>query len=209
MPEGNRGESGNRVVPPSGLEPEPLGLQPSAQTVYASGGLRAPRAGAARARGGYPPCSSCPRRARRRSSSSFFGCHRAMHGRTSGLRAAAFAADAPRASARPPVAWAHLSRFEIWIKDLESKCQIVLRSDERPETSKGRPVFPRRPFRTRRVLARYSCGGPPQVPVSARSGTKPEADRSRHAGFSVAAWAISAGLCAASFDTGSSERRNE
>ena len=31
------------LVPPSGIEPEPLGLQPSAQTNYASGGLRAPR----------------------------------------------------------------------------------------------------------------------------------------------------------------------
>ena len=73
--------SGNVVVPPSGIEPEPLGLQPSAQTNYA--------------RVGYER-RPCLEHGRRRSSSSFFDCQRAGRaGRTSGTGALASYASAP------------------------------------------------------------------------------------------------------------------
>lgn len=61
-------------------------------------------------------------------------------GRTSGLGARALAAGAPRVTARSPLTRAHVSRFEIWIADIESKIQIVGASDDGPETSKGRLV---------------------------------------------------------------------
>ena len=67
-----------RDVPPPGVEPEPLGLQPSAQTSYARVG-------------GAP--------ARRSSSSSRFGCHRA---RSRGAQ------RAPRAWMHPRSSRAHL-----------------------------------------------------------------------------------------------------
>lgn len=45
--------------------------------------------------------------------------------RTSGLHASAFAAGAPRASMQPPLTRAHLSRFEISIRDHESQNQSL------------------------------------------------------------------------------------
>lgn len=76
----------SNVVPPSGIEPEPLGLQPSAQTNYARVGYER------RARLGH---------ARRRSSSSFFDCQRAG------------CAGAPRALGGPCSRTAHLGRRRI------------------------------------------------------------------------------------------------
>jgi len=46
-------------------------------------------------------------------------------GRTSGREERAFSARAPRALARSPLTRAHLSRFVIWIRDIESQNQIV------------------------------------------------------------------------------------
>jgi hypothetical protein len=85
------------VVPPSGIEPEPLGLQPSAQTNYARVGCRAARPLLTNVR----RCGGClPRHP---SSSSLFDCHRTppCAARTSGLDASAKFAGAPWTSLHP------------------------------------------------------------------------------------------------------------
>ena len=79
-------------------------------------GLRAPHVVTSR------DCLAIHPSVRRRSSSSFFGCQRSRcAGRTSGLAANAFAARAPRASVHTPLTRAHLSRFVIWIRYIESQ----------------------------------------------------------------------------------------
>ena len=123
-----------RTVPPSGIEPEPLGLQPSAQTNYA-------RVGCVR-------CAPC---ARWRAATCLGACHGTLI--VIALRLSEIVArraqGAPRALARSPSKRAHLSRSrsELLIRDLESQnldCGVT--PDTRPETSKGRLVSPRRPF---------------------------------------------------------------
>jgi hypothetical protein len=123
--------AGIAIVPPSGIEPDPLGLQPSAQTNYA--------------RVGYE------RRARfeARAAQIIIIVLRLSE---SGMRRA----GAPRAFMRSRLQRAHLGRrcscrgggrtyrdsrsgLEISIR----KIRLCVRPGEgRPETSKGRPVFP-------------------------------------------------------------------
>jgi hypothetical protein len=81
--------------------------------------------------------------------------------RTSGLHAFAFAARAPRASMRSPLTRAHPSRFEIWIRDLESQNQLwfAFRNMSGPK---------------RRKAARFPWGGP-----SARLGADVHVNRVR------------------------------
>jgi hypothetical protein len=73
-------------------------------------------------------------------------------GRTSGREAFALSAGAPRALRRSPVTRAQLSRFEIWIRDRESKIQIVVFADAGPENVEGRLGGSLGGLRTRRVL---------------------------------------------------------
>jgi hypothetical protein len=102
----NCARSASMWVPPSGIEPEPLGLQPSAQTNYA--------------RVGYERRAFAVRAAQ--IIIIFFDCQRAARAaRTSSRKELAFAARAPRASVHPPLTRAHLSRFEISIRDQESQ----------------------------------------------------------------------------------------
>lgn len=107
------------IVPPSGIEPEPLGLQPSAQTSYARVGCRAARP-LSRARGAVvgacrapviiiidlrlsenvvPPCAA----------------------RTSGLDTSANVAGAPVIVLRPRASRAHLSPHEIRSRNSRSR----------------------------------------------------------------------------------------
>ena len=106
------------IVPPSGIEPEPLGLQPSAQTTCA--------------RVGYERDG--------------FGVHHADHRHR--LRLSEIAHDAqgaPRAAMHPLCTRAHYSRFEICcFRSRVAKpklCMSVARNVEGP------PGFPWRPFR--------------------------------------------------------------
>jgi hypothetical protein len=123
----NPGFATDPQVPPSGIEPEPLGLQPSAQTNYA--------------RVGYECCTRALQAHVQHQIIIviIFGCHRAHQffsrsGRTK---------DAPRALMQSLSQRAHLSRFEICIQ-ISSRKSLVVR---RPETSKGRPVSRRYPYR--------------------------------------------------------------
>ena len=134
------GRSASGSVPPSGIEPEPLGLQPSAQTNYARVAIRALRAFAARAAQIIIIVLQL----------SEIGMRRA---RTSGLVAFALSPRAPRALERSTLTRAHLSRFVIWIRDRESKIQIVVFSDAGPENVEGRLGDPRGGLRTRRVVS--------------------------------------------------------
>lgn len=150
------GGSGNCAVPPSGIEPEPLGLQPSAQTNYARVGYER------RARGAHLDHSRClrsPRGADHHHRSSVVreqvrrahlppSCERFGGARTSGVSALACLASAP-----------------IAIRDLNFRSRVA-KSDCRgfgceTRNVEGPPGFPWRPFRTRRVVTRYSWDRPP------------------------------------------------
>lgn len=105
-------------VPPSGIEPEPPGLQPGAQTYYA--------------RVGYERRAVLGRHARgARSSSSSSSVVRDRPDRR--------AQGAPRAAMHPPVARVHLSRFEICIQ-ITSRKSLVVGCRPWAESRKGRLV---------------------------------------------------------------------
>ncbi len=141
------------LAPPSGIEPEPLGLQPSAQTNYARVGsaLRGP---VIAQRGFRCPC--------RGTHHSLFDCQRypaARCGRTPGLDASADYAGAPVA----------IRDLELLIPDHESQSWLCEgagpRSARWPENAEG-PLGRSSPWAALHGLvavhAETSGGGPPR-----------------------------------------------
>ena len=146
-------------VPPSGVEPEPLGFRPSAQTCYARVGYCAARSLAA---------------AR---SDSFQGACQHPHRHCSSIvRDRPRAQGAPRAVVRPRATRTHRSRSRS--SECSSRSHIIgfesasRRLKRRPETSKGRLVFPGGP--SAQMMFYITClenlrGSPPPCPDRAET----------------------------------------
>ena len=142
-------------VPPPGIEPGPLGLQPSAQTNCARVGSVL-RAALGRHAASLLGCLPAP------SSSSLFGCQRsrsACAGRTSGGDASAAFAGAP-SRPRPPVihSGSRVAEFSC-LSTSDSSGVKAARNVEGP------PGFPGWPFSAADLVDQLP-GGPPRVPIS-------------------------------------------
>lgn len=186
-----------QIVPPSGIEPEPLGLQPSAQTNYARAGYeRRTRVGSARAAFTPNATRAFPARVQR----SSYERHTQVGGRRGRRIIIVIIFGCQRATLA--VRRAHLGRRRVrcqiarTYRDSRSGFQIAIRKvsccvasvEWRPETPKGHLVFPGGPSSTQRVEARQVRGGPPQVPASPT--------KRRRLGSHDAAYAEIAGLAA-------------
>ncbi len=136
------GTSSDSLVPPSGVEPDPPGTQPSALTTCARAGYEARRTHVGSARAARFLRAPHARCVRRRSSSSSL---QLSESRT-GCAGRTFGVDVLDIHSSASIAIRYLyCRYRV------AKSVVGLASDAEPETPKGHLVFPGGPSSNRRV----------------------------------------------------------